>query len=118
AERLHARIAALRRRLDVSRRLASHAERGARHRHRDAERRARAGLAIGAVADRRLLGIGLAFDRDVAAVARAVDLHSAIPILERIPFLRNRNTLDNLCSAHIHVGEPGATSPEYALDVK
>src|SRR5262249_46227637 len=68
-ERRHARIAALRRRLDVSRRLAGHAERGAGHRHRYAERRAGAGLAIGAVADRGLLRIGLAFDRDVAAVA-------------------------------------------------
>jgi hypothetical protein len=34
---------------------------------------------------------------------------------ERIPFLRNRNSLQDHSLAHILVGEPVATSPGYAL---
>src|SRR5215471_17267110 len=79
AERLHARIAAVRGRLDVVHRLAGHAEGGAGHRHRHAERRAGAGLAIGGMADRGLVGIGIALDGDEAAMARAVDFHSWYP---------------------------------------
>src|ERR1700694_4503622 len=73
AERLDARVAAVGRRLDVTRRLSGHSERRARNGDRDAERRAGAGLTIGAMTDRRLVGIGLTLDRDVAAVAGAVD---------------------------------------------
>src|SRR5712691_4123393 len=79
-ERLNARIAAVRRGLEIGRRRSRHSKRRAGHRNRDAERRARAGLTIGAVADRGLLRIGLALDRDVAAVARAVDLHGLSPL--------------------------------------
>jgi MFS family permease len=35
--------------------------------------------------------------------------------LERVPFLRNRNTLSLLSLAHVLVGEPASTSPEHAL---
>src|SRR5712671_174062 len=78
AEGLHARIAAVGRRLDVARRLSRHPERGARHRDRDPEGRTGAGLAIGAVADLRLLRIGLALDGDEPAVAGAVDFHEGL----------------------------------------
>src|SRR3981189_3330075 len=77
AEGLHARIAAVGRRLDVASRLPRHPERGARDRDRDAEGRTGAGLAIGAVADLGLLRIGLAFDGDIAAVAGAGDCHGS-----------------------------------------
>ena len=36
---------------------------------------------------------------------------------EHVPFLRNRNMLWIRCLAHILVGEPVPTSPEYALGV-
>src|SRR5690242_18706042 len=51
AERLHPRIAAIRGRLHVGGRRAFHPELVSRDRHRDTERRAGAGLAIGAMAD-------------------------------------------------------------------
>jgi hypothetical protein len=35
--------------------------------------------------------------------------------LERVSFLRNRNTLSILYLAHVLVGEPASTSPEHAL---
>src|SRR5262249_28125058 len=79
-ERLDARIAALGRGLQIAGRLSRHPERRAGNRDRDAERGAGAGLAIGAMADRGLLRIGLGFDGDVAAVARAVDFHAQSPL--------------------------------------
>src|SRR6266851_5251192 len=75
AEGLQARGAAVRRGLQVGRRLSGHSERRAGNRNRDAERGSRAGLTIGAMTDRGLVRISLAFDRDVAAVACAVDFH-------------------------------------------
>ncbi len=83
AERLHARIAAVGRGLQVVGRLALHLELAARDRHRDAERRAGAGLAIGAMADVDLLRIGLAFDGDAAAMARAGDFHDVLPYVRQ-----------------------------------
>src|SRR5262245_47344746 len=62
AERLQARMAALGRGLEIAGRLSGHLEGRARNRHRDAERRAGAGLAIRAMADLGFLGIGVAFD--------------------------------------------------------
>src|SRR6185295_4065696 len=75
AERLQPRVAAVGRGLEVAGGLAGHREGVAGHRHRDAERRARAGLTVGAMADRDFLGIRLALDGDRAAMARAVDSH-------------------------------------------
>src|SRR2546425_1311545 len=75
AERLRARIAAFRRRLHVDRRLArKQPEARPGNRNVGAEGGPRAGLAVGAMADRRLVRIGLALERDIAAVAAAVDL--------------------------------------------
>ena len=59
--------------------LPGHLERGAGHRDRNPERRAGAGLAIGAMADHGLVGVGLAFDADRAAMAGAVDSHEMAP---------------------------------------
>src|ERR1700704_3748542 len=99
AEGLHARIAAVGRRLDVIRRLPGHPERGARDRDRDAERRTGAGLAIGAVADLGLLRIGLAFDGDIAAVAGAVDFHGSLAIRLSPPVGRGAREAQSSCSA-------------------
>ena len=79
AEGLQARIAAVGGGLQVERWLSGHLERVAGHRDRNAERRAGAGLAIGAVADHDLLRVGLAFDGDGAAMAGAVDFHEMAP---------------------------------------
>src|SRR5205807_1609831 len=63
-ERLQARMAAVGRGLEIAGRLPRHLERRAGHRDRDAERRARTRLTVRAMADRGLLRIGLALDRD------------------------------------------------------
>src|SRR5215470_14020445 len=78
-ERLQASIAALGRGLEICRRLARYAKGCTGNRNIDAEGRAGAGLAIGAVANRGLLRVRFAFDTDVAAVARAVDFHGFVP---------------------------------------
>src|SRR5262245_55000754 len=78
AERLQSGMAAFRRGLEVSRRRSGHLERRAGNGNVDAERGSRAALAIGAMADRGFLRIGLGFDGDVAAVARAVDFHALL----------------------------------------
>src|SRR5262245_10285302 len=80
AERLQAGMAAFRRGLEVSRRRSGHLERRTGNGNVDAERGSRAGLTIGAVADRGFLRIGLRFDGDVAAVACAVDFHAFAPV--------------------------------------
>src|SRR6185312_12874459 len=88
AEGLHAPATAVRCRLQIFRRFAGHLELRAWHRHRDAERRAGSGLAVGTVADRDLLRIGFALDGDRAAVTRAGDFHDWNPPLVGLPFYR------------------------------
>ena len=79
-ERLRARIAALRRHLDVNRRLArQHLESAAGDRNIGAERGTRAGLAIGAMTDAGFLRIGLAFESDEPAMTTAVHFHFFSP---------------------------------------
>src|ERR1700726_4924197 len=81
AKRLDARLAAVRSGLHIDGRLPRHLERAAGDRDRDAERGARGGLAIGAMANLRPLRIGLAFDLDGAARAPAVDFHDTLPFV-------------------------------------
>src|SRR5262249_32797560 len=78
-ERLQASIAALGRGLEVCRRLARYAKGCTGNGNINAEGGAGANLAIRAVANRGLLGVRFAFDRDIAAVARAVDFHEFVP---------------------------------------
>src|ERR1700691_2696364 len=80
AERLHTRIAGIRRGLQIGGRLTGHSESRARDRNRDAKCRAGAGLTIGAMADRRLLRVGLTLDGDEPAMATAVDFHDTLPL--------------------------------------
>src|ERR1041385_8750469 len=81
AERLHPWPAAVGGGLDVIGRLALHLEDVARDRHRNAERRAGAGLAVGAVANPDLLRVRFAFDGNRAAVARASDPHGNVLLI-------------------------------------
>src|SRR5262245_33484914 len=78
-ERLLAWIAALGCGLEVCRRLARYAKGRTGNGNIDAEGGAIADLAIRAVANRSLLRVRVAFDPDVAAVARAVDFHGFAP---------------------------------------
>src|SRR5215831_1722885 len=75
AKRLYARRAALRRSLEIHRRLAGDLESGAGNGDRNAKRGASADLAIGTVADLRPLWVSLGFDSDRATGARAVNFH-------------------------------------------
>src|SRR5581483_5684468 len=79
AEGLHALAAAFGG-LDVDRRLARDPERAVGRRNRSAERRAGQLLAVGAVADRRLLRVDLGFIGDVATMASTVDFHGQSPL--------------------------------------
>ena len=64
---------------EVCRRLARYAKGRTRNGNIDAEGGAIADLAIRAVANRSLLRVRVAFDPEVAAVARAVDFHGFAP---------------------------------------
>ena len=96
AERLYTRIATVRRGLHVAGRLPRHFERRTGHRDRHAERRPRAVLTIGAMTDRGLFRIRFRFDRDVAAVAGAVDFHGfSSPLLPRPPDREDAIVIDS-----------------------
>jgi hypothetical protein len=58
--------------------------------------------------DKAIIGL-LLFLFIRSLIARGSDVTAP----ERVPFLRNRNTSTVLCLAHVLVGEPVSTSPQY-----